>query len=58
MEDGTGHGDSGGSVGIVLYDEVKVGEVVEDGWISAGSGVGRKDRGDQGPRDDDDGGSV
>jgi hypothetical protein len=46
--DGTGHGESGMGGGIVLYDEVNVGDVVEDGWISAGSGVGRKDRGDQG----------
>ena len=52
--DGTGHGDSDGSGGIVLY-EVDVGEGVEDEWILVGSGVGRKDRGDQGLGDDNDG---
>jgi hypothetical protein len=55
MGDDTGHGDSGGSSGIVLYDEVDVGEGVEDAWILAGSGIGRKDRGDQGLRGDNDG---
>jgi hypothetical protein len=52
MGDGTGHGDSGGSSGIVLYDEVDVADCV---GVLAGSGVGRKDRGDQGLRGDDDG---
>jgi len=55
MGDGTGHGDSGGSSDIVLYDEVDVGGGVEDAWVLAGSGVGRKDRGDQGLRGDNDG---
>jgi hypothetical protein len=54
--DGTGHGDSGG--GRVLYDEVNVEEVVDDECISAESGVGRKDRGDQGRFDGDDDSSV
>jgi hypothetical protein len=40
---------------MVLYDEVNEGEVVKDGWILARSGVGRKDRGDQEVREDDDG---
>jgi hypothetical protein len=55
MRDGTGHGDSGGSSGIVLYDEIDVAEGVEDAWVLAGSSVGRKDRGDQGLRGDNDG---
>ena len=44
--DGTGHGESSGSV--VLYDEVNVGETLGDVCMPAGSRVsGRKDRGDE-----------
>jgi hypothetical protein len=51
-----GHGDSGAGGGMPLYEEAKVGEAVDDGCISAGSGVeGRKDRGGQAGFGDDDG---
>jgi hypothetical protein len=44
--DGTGHGESNGSV--VLYGEVNVGEALGDVCMLAGSVVsGRKDRGDE-----------
>lgn len=55
--DGTGHGDSGAGGGRVLYDEVNV-TVVDDEYISAESGVGRKTRGDRGRFGGDDGSSV
>jgi hypothetical protein len=59
-DDDAGHGDSGAGGGMALYEEAKVGETVDDGCISAGSGVeGRKDGGDQtGFGDDDDDRSV
>jgi len=58
--DGTGHGDSGAGGGRVLYDEVNAGEleVVDDDCTSAESGVGRKDRGDQGRFGGDEDSSV
>jgi hypothetical protein len=57
--DGTGHGDSGVGGSRVLYDEVNVGEVAGDECISAAeSGVGRKDRGEQGRFGGDDNSSV
>jgi hypothetical protein len=41
---------------MALYEEANVGEAIDGGCISAGSGVeGRKDRGGQAGSGDDDG---